>query len=436
MAVSLVVGLTRGEEESGRAELTGSGAVDRRAPVATALLVAAVALLGVAVVVTAVLGTAGFAVADSAALAAGVALTGLVLAGVAAVTGQLAEHARTASGVALGVLAVAVVVRGVGDLLHTGGSALSWFSPIAWAQQTRPFVDLRWWPLLLPVALVGVLVRIAYALAGRRDLGAGVFLVRPGPAAASRWLSGTAALTARLQRGALAGWATGLVLLGATFGSLADEVAGMLAGNARLTQAFATAGASLPDSFFAAVGRYLAIGVAAFGIGSVLRLRGEETAGRVELVLSAAVGRGRLLGTAWGVAAAGCTVLALGTGLGTALAAAASRGDATLVGPLLGGQLAYLPAVLLTLAVAALLVGWLPRLAGLAWALLTWELVAALFGPLLQLPGWALRLSPFGWGAAVPAEPFDGAAAAGLGLLALGVLGAALAGIRRRDLPA
>jgi ABC-2 type transport system permease protein len=62
--------------------------------------------------------------------------------------------------------------------------------------------------------------------------------------------------------------------------------------------------------------------------------------------------------------------------------------------------------------------------------------VAALFGPLLQLPGWALRLSPFGWGAAVPAEPFDGAAAAGLGLLALGVLGAALAGIRRRDLPA
>jgi ABC-2 type transport system permease protein len=99
-------------------------------------------------------------------------------------------------------------------------------------------------------------------------------------------------------------------------------------------------------------------------------------------------------------------------------------------------QLTFLPAVLLTVAGAALLVGWLPRLAGLAWALLTWELLAALFGSLLGLPGWALRLSPFGWGAPVPAEPFDAAVARALLLAACAVLAGALLGFRRRDVPA
>lgn len=96
-------------------------------------------------------------------------------------TAELTEHARAASAMAFALLAVAALVRGVGDVLKTGGSALSWFSPIAWAQQTRTFVELRWWPLLLPLALTVVLVVVAYRLVAIRDVGAG--LVRGLPAA-------------------------------------------------------------------------------------------------------------------------------------------------------------------------------------------------------------------------------------------------------------
>ncbi|WP_133056634.1 hypothetical protein, partial [Mycolicibacterium moriokaense] len=42
-------------------------------------------------------------------------------------------------------------------------SALSWFSPIAWAQQMRPFVDLRWWPLALLVVVAIGLMALATA---------------------------------------------------------------------------------------------------------------------------------------------------------------------------------------------------------------------------------------------------------------------------------
>ena len=41
----------------------------------------------------------------------------------------------------------------------------------------------------------------------------------------------------------------------------------------------------------------------------------------------------------------------------------------------------------------------------LAWTAVAWVVLVGLLGPLLELPEWATRLSPFGWVPAVPAEP-------------------------------
>lgn len=80
----------------------------------------------------------------------------------------------------------AELVRAAGDSLTEHGSLLSWFSPLAWSQQTRPFVDGRWWPLLLSLGLAAVTTAGAFALAGRRDLGAGLRAARRGPAGVGR----------------------------------------------------------------------------------------------------------------------------------------------------------------------------------------------------------------------------------------------------------
>src|SRR3954453_17713818 len=201
MSIQLVVRHTRAEEESGRAELIRAGIVGRRAPLTAALLEAALADLAVVAVIAAGLTASGLAPVDSLALATGIGLTGLLFGAVAAVTAQLSAHARAASGWALAVLGAAAVVRGVGDTLHAHGSPLSWFSPIAWAQQTRPFVDLRWWPLLLSLALIAVLTGCAYALSGRRDFAVGVVAPRRGPSEAAPSLRGVGPLLVRLQRG-------------------------------------------------------------------------------------------------------------------------------------------------------------------------------------------------------------------------------------------
>jgi ABC-2 type transport system permease protein len=437
MSVQLVVRHTRAEEEEGRAELVRATAVGRRAPLTAALLVAALADALLVAVVTAGLAASGLQALDSLALAAGIGLTGLLFGAVGAVTAQLTAHARTATGTALGLLAVAVVVRGVGDLLRPGGSALSWLSPIAWAQQTRAFVDLRWWPMLLSVVLLAVLVLVAYRLVAIRDVGAGLVAPRPGPPDAAPWLSGVAGLAARLQRAGVVGWSVALLLTGAVFGSLADDVAEMVSGNKRLASIVgATGGASAVDGFLAAAALYLGVAAGAFAVGSVLRVRGEERSGRAEQVLAAGVGRVRYLGALLAVTTLSAVLLLVAAGLGTGLAGAAVSGDAGLVAGQLGAQLVHFPAVLVVGGVAAALVGSAPRWSALAWVLVAWAVLAGMFGALLGLPGWALDLSPFGW---VPAVPVDAPAfgpLAGLTGVAV-VLGAgALAGFRRRDVPA
>jgi ABC-2 type transport system permease protein len=438
MSIQLVVRHTRAEEESGRAELVRAAIVGRRAPLTAALLETALADAAVALVIAAGLaGAGGLSAVDSLALAAAIGLTGLLFGAVAAVTAQISEHSRAASGYAMAVLAAAVVVRGVGDILQTHGSALSWFSPIAWAQQTRAFVDVRWWPLLLSVEAVAVLVVLGYRLVAIRDVGSGLRAQRPGRPAAGAALSGVAGLTARLQRGSMLGWAVALVLAGAVFGSLADQVAGMVAGNAQLARIIGASGNhDLTDGFFAAISQELGLAVAAFAVASVLRLHAEEAAGRTEVVLATAVDRRRYLGAGLAVATAACTGLLLLAGLVTGVVAAATSGDAGRVGSQLGAQLAQLPAVLLCAGIAAALLGLAPRAAGLAWLVVTWSVVSVFFGALLGLPHWALRLSPFGWLSRVPDEPADWAALIGLTVVAAVLVGLGLVGFRRRDVPA
>jgi ABC-2 type transport system permease protein len=134
------------------------------------------------------------------------------------------------------------------------------------------------------------------------------------------------------------GWGVALVLAGAVFGSLADDVADMVSANPRLLEAVgAGSNNDLTDGFFAAAAQYLGLGVAAFAVASVLRGHGEEGAGRTEVVLA---------------------------------------------------QLVRLPAVLVFAGLAVAVLGAAPRAASLVWLPVTCAVIVTFLGPLLRLPDW------------------------------------------------
>ena len=96
--------------------------------------------------------------------------------------------------------------------------------------------------------------------------------------------------------------------------------------------------------------------------------------------------------------------------------------------------MSYLPALLVMIAVAALLVGMLPKLSNLGWVALAVTFVVAMFGPILDLPKWVMRISPFENLALVPAQPISLVATTTLAALAAVILAVSLVGYRRRDM--
>src|SRR5699024_3190580 len=237
-------------------------------PTAGLLIVATANLLVGLAVTVGVLAVDGPAV-GSLALGAATALTGMVFAAIALVTAQLTEHSGTASGLALGALALAFMVRGVGDVIERQGSWLSWFSPFAWAQQTRVYVDLRWWPLTVSLAVIVAGLVIAGALSRRRDVGAGLRPASAGPEQASSVLL-AGGLAGRLVTPMMLAWAVGLSLFATAFGALASSLDDMVADMPAVSEWAPIDLDDLTTSFAAFVLMMLALGPIGLVVAGVL----------------------------------------------------------------------------------------------------------------------------------------------------------------------
>ncbi len=440
MSILLTVRHTRAEEESGRAELAGSGVVGRRAWLASSLLLVTGINLVLALFIGAGLIGVGLPAAGSWAFAAGCAGCGIVFAVVAALAAQLTESTRTATGIAGAVLGLSYVLRAAGDAAtatdDNGLAALTWLSPIGWAELARPYADERWAVLLLFPAAAAALVAAVLALAARRDLGAGVFPQRLGPAAAPPALSSPLALAWRLQRGSLLGWTLGFLVVGAAFGAVADSMVAVAEDNPDVAELIEDLGGTgtLVDVFLAAIASLIGVVVGAYAVQATLRLRAEETAHRAEPVLSTAVPRARWAVSHVLVALLGSVVVLAGAGLAAGLAHGLRTGD--LGGELprvLGATLIQVPAVWVLVGIGVALFGLVPRLSVLTWAVLGLALVVGQFGEVLQLDQWALNLSPFTHIPALPAADFSALPLVVLLVVAAVPAAVGIAGFRRRD---
>lgn len=435
MSVLIITRHTRAEEETGRAELVRSTVVGRHAHLAAAFAVAAIANLTLALLLTVGLGGLGIeGITTGSALLYGLAhaSAGLLFAAVAAVTVQITAHARAASGMALAVIGAAYALRAVGDV---GDNALSWASPIGWLQRTYVFVDNRWWPLLLTLALAAATAATAFGLSTRRDVGAGLRASRPGRPDASAALATSFGLAVRLHRGMLTGFGVAVLLLGAMYGSILGNAEDMLKDVDQLSDALERiGGTTMADSLAAVTMMVVAVVAAVHAVMATLRARGEETAGRAEPLLATGVSRTRWLAGHLAVALLGSTALMALAGLGFGAAGAASLGDGSAFPRLLGAALVYAPALWVTVGVAVTLYGWLPGAGSLAWVVPAYAFLIGYVGPLLNLPDWTNRLSPFGHVPRLPAAPMDWTALAVLTLVAAALIGLGLAGFARRDL--
>jgi ABC-2 type transport system permease protein len=431
-AILMTTRHTRLEEETARSELVRSAPVGRYAGATAALLAVGVSQVILAATVTAAVIGFGYAPIGAIAFGAALVAAGMAFSAITLVAAQVAASSRAASGLGLMTLGMAFVIRAYGDV---AAPWLSWVSPIHWAQAIRAFAGERWLVLVLPVLLTVIFLLAAVTLAEHRDFGSGLLVPRPGRAEAAPTRYPLLALATRLQRGAIIGWAIGIVSGAFFMGTIADQVEKMAAENPAMNDILSVVGnGSITDTYLATGVLIVGFLAAGFAISAVLRMRAEEAAGRVDPLLATPVGRARWAASHLTVTTGALLGMTALGGLAGGLGAALVLNDSSPILPMLGAELTMAAGVAVLGAIAFLVCASLPRWAAAAWVPLVFVAVVGFFGKALDLPSWINDLSPVYHVPALPAASFEAEPVVLLCLVAVSIVTAGFLALPHRDI--
>ena len=438
MVVLLITRHTRAEEESGRLELLGSGAVGRNAPLSAALVIAVGAGFGIGLLAAVVMLAMGQSAGGAFAFGACLFAAAVAFAGTQAVAVQLTETGRAANGIGALVLGVAYLLRTVGDAAGSSGGAgwVAWLSPFGWIERVHPWAGNRWWVVGVALAAGVVAAGVGYRVQSARDLGSGLLPQRPGPAGAGPGLRGVFGLGRRLQQPALLGWMAGIFVFGIVMGSIAKGIDQLLNDNRQVEKIIGRYGGvqGLTDSYLATAVSFIGMAAAFYAVQAVLRLRGEETSGRAEPVLSGSTGRLAWAGSHLVFPAVGSALVMAAGGLGVGIGAGAVLGDFRgWVGRMVRSGLITTPALWIIAAAAVALFGLVPKWTPGAYGVFGVMVFIAYLGPLIDAGQWFLDLTPYTHIPKIPGGVFHWTPLVWMTAISLVLTAAGLAGLRRRD---
>lgn len=447
MSGFLIVRHTRANEESGSMEVLLSGQVGRYAPVAAAMLVA-VAANAVLAVATGLffMQFADFPAASGWLLGLAFAGTGISFAAIATVAAQLASTGRGANALVGATIGAAFVLRAIGDAwaMTRGGEPqshwLAWLSPIGWGQQIYPFTRQYVWVIGLYVLFLLFMLCMTYLLLRRRDVGSGILQVQSGRPRATLLLKTPLGFAWRMQRSAIIWWTIILTGLGVIYGSMAQEFKDMLDSSDLMRQYVMALGGDgeIVRAFLGAMISVTAVVVAGYVISSALKIRSEETSGRLEGVLATSVNRYTWLLMHVAMILLGVTLMMGALGVSVAVSAALATREALKamgICEYVIVSLSYLPPLTWCLAVVVLVIGVWPTAAyAVGWGLFLTLLLVNQLGALLKLPDWLMQLSPFYHISSVPSEPTEFTTVLIIKGVAVALLVIGVVAFRRRDI--
>lgn len=439
MNIMIGVAATRGDEDDGLLELIRAHAVGRGAP----LLAGAVELTLlnglIGLLFSLGLQVAGMPGADT----TGNWLIGLALAALGwafgmltLVIAQLANNASGATMLSYAILGVMYVVRMSTDVSHP---KLTWWIPFGWIEKISAYQANHWLPVIAYVLFGLVCLVLALGLSLQRDLGAGLITVRQGRQRASRWLRGAVSLLWRQSRGVIIAWIIGNFVLGVAYGSVFNTIGDLAKSNPMIKQllgatALASANRLIVKNFIAILAVVMVIVALIAAVQLMLKLVSDENKGYLHQISATATSRWHVWAsyTGWAMLT---SVVVLFAGLGGMyLMGAADMKDPISWLTYWHVFLAYVPAMLVMIAFASLLTGWLPKWRYLAWAWVAYAFFSLYLGNLIDLPKWAKHLTPLGFVNKVPLKAIVWSTNWWCLALTVLILVVAAIGYRRRDL--
>ncbi|MDR0199347.1 MAG: ABC transporter permease [Streptococcaceae bacterium] len=410
VAVIYVINRTRGDEETGIAELFRSFQVGKLATTTAVVIETFILQL----VISLVLGMSLYAqqITGMTSLSSNllygftIGAQGFLWGIVALVFAQLFVEAGSAKGATFGLMGLLYIIRMGTDIKNPMAGA---WNPLTWSYLTKVYnSNETWWPVVASTLLALTLVVVAYLLETHRDTNAGYVQAGQGKDHAPKSLLSIPGLVLRQQRNAILGWLAGILLLGFVYGSMFGQMGSFISSNSTYIAIFQITGTTAKQeiqSFAGTIYMVIAIFTACLVITSFIRMTGEERKSRLEQIYALPVSRVGIFLTYIVTATVLGIIGQFIGGLGVYLAQAGNKTSILLnFGQVMGPAMVWVFAIFFILSLLALLQAFLPRLSALIWVYIGLIFFLSLFGSLLKLPKALLHLNIFYY---IPRLPVD-----------------------------
>lgn len=384
---------TRSSEENGETELLLAQPVGRmwtwRAAVSWSMLTMVVLGIGYAVVLIGL----HEPVLPSLLYGCSFMLDGWVMIGVTAVVVQLTASARTANTWAGVLMGVGYFLNALGRLNDTW---LVWLSPVGWVQRTQPFAHNHWPLVIIGLLQIGVLIVIADQIAQRREYGTSLLAARPGRAHAGVLLLQPWSFWGYQLASLYLLWWGGAVLISMLTLGLAQGIDTQFKSSPQLVEVMKVMGgtANMMKAYYSFMLFLINLIAMSAGAQCIQVLRRYEQQGLLDAWLAGVWSRRALyvVGVGW------ATIVASGVVYIYAVVTGALADQTMLTIP---DALWYVtvtwPAIMTTVAVAALLLAWAPRVLGLVWLWVVANSAVLLFNDLWKLPDTVVQFLPLAY---------------------------------------
>lgn len=436
MAALHVVSHTRKEEDHGLTELVRSFQVGRQAnslAVMMEIVIINILLaLSIGVVMTS-FGAATISTEGSFLFGASIGIAGILGASIALVMAQIMPTSSGATGSSLGIVGLLYIVRAGTDVSNVN---LSMLNPMGWIYLTYPFTKNNWYPLIYGIVFCIIVVVMAFALEGGRDMGAGYLPEREGRATAKKSLLSIPALFMKLNKGVIISWSVAFVIMGAAYGSIYGDMQTFIEGNEMVSKMFMLAGVSLEESFTGTIMMVMIGLVSILPIAIVNKLFSEESRLHLSQLYSTKVTRTQLYFTSVIIAVVAGVVGILLASVGLGGTAISAMGDSSVmnIGDFIAAGYNFLPSVLFFVGLAALALGFAPKLGKLVYVYLGYSFALNYFGGILDLPDWFSKTAVQSWIPHMPVDKFDGATFATITVISIILIVLGYIGYVKRDM--
>lgn len=431
-----VVSHTRKEEDLGLTEIVRSFQVGRQAN--SLAVIAEVLMINIllALVIGGTMTSYGVDTISSEGaflFGASIGMAGIMGAVIALVMAQIMPTSSGATGSSLGIVGLLYIFRAATDVSNVDFTMIN---PMGWTYLTYPFTKNNWVPLFLAVGFSVIVVIIAFALEGGRDMGAGYLPEREGRKSAKKSLLSVPGLFAKLNKGVMISWLIAFVIMGTAYGSIYGDMQAFLKSNEIMSQMFTISGGSIEDAFTGTIMMVMIGMVCILPIVIVNKLFSEETRRHLSMLYATKVTRAQLYWTS--------VILANVAGIAGILLAASSLGGAAISAMGDGSPMNmwdfilagynFLPSVLFFAGLAALALGWAPRLGKAVYGYLGYSFALNYFGGILDLPEWFSKTAVQSWIPRMPVDPFDVATFITITVISVALMVMGYMGYRKRDM--